>query len=154
VARRTLARLERVSARLAAAAGRFGADALTHAELGWAADASSLALRRGLAGQRWIAWRERPARLDARARRALARELAALAGEQRALGARLRRLWLARSRPSNYEFTGRRLARAIASTTRAARALEANRPPAPPGPHEGFTPAAVFRHLKASMSAG
>jgi len=153
-ARRTLARLDRVSARLAASTGRFGADALTHAELCWAAEASSLALRRGLAGQRWIAWRERPVRLDARARRALARELGALAGEQRALAARLRRLWLARSRPSNYEITARRLARAIASTTRAARALEGNRPPAPPEPHEGFTPAAVFRHLKASLDAG
>jgi hypothetical protein len=154
VARRTLARLARTTARLAAAERRFGNDTLTHAELGWAADASSLALRRALAGRRWIAWRERPASLDARARRALARELAGLAGEHRELGARLRRLWLARSRPSNYEITGRRLARAIASTARAARALERNRPPAPPEPHEGFTTAAVFRHLKTSVGAG
>lgn len=153
-ARRTLARLGRFASRLAAAGRRFGADALTHAELTWAADASSLALRRALAGRRWIAWRERPAGLDRRARRALARELAALAGEQRRLGVRLRRLWLARSRPSNYEITGRRLARAIASTARAARALERGRPPPPPGPHEGFTPAEVFRRLKASAGAG
>jgi hexosaminidase len=69
---RTLGRLERVQARLAGAADRFGADALTHAELSWAADASVHALRRGLAGRRWIAWRERPAGLDARGRRALA----------------------------------------------------------------------------------
>jgi hexosaminidase len=149
-ARRTLARLERVRTRLAGAAHRFGADALTHAELTWAADASALALRRALAGGRWVAWRERPAALDARARRALARELSGLAAEQRRLGVRRRRLWLARSRPSNYEMTGRRLARAVASTTRAARALARNRPPAPPAPHEGFTIGAVFRHLKAS----
>src|SRR5690606_16989902 len=118
-ARRTLARLARTSARLARSAERFGADARTHAELVWAADASAHALRRALAGLAWMAWRERPARLDARARRALARELRALAGEQRALGTRLRRLWLARSRPSNFEITGRRLARAVASTLRA-----------------------------------
>ncbi|HEY8493724.1 MAG TPA: glycoside hydrolase family 20 zincin-like fold domain-containing protein [Myxococcota bacterium] len=152
-ARRTLARLARASAQLARSADRFGADARTHAELVWAADASAHALRRALAGLEWMAWRERPARLDARGRRALARTLRALAAEQRALGARLRRLWLARSRPSNFEITGRRLARAIASTLRAARALERGRPPAPPGPHEGFTMAAVFRRLKASARA-
>jgi hypothetical protein len=149
---RTLGRLERVRARLAGAADRFGADALTHAELTWAADASAHALRRGLAGRRWIAWRERPADLDARGRRALARELATLADAQRVLARRLRRLWLARSRPSNYEWTGGRLSRAIASTVRAARALERDRPPAPPGPHEGFTMPAVFRRLKASLA--
>ena len=150
-ARRTLAGLERVARRLDRARPRFGADAQTHAELVWAAEASAHALRRALAGRRWVAWRERPASLDARARRALARELDALAAEHQRLGARLRRLWLARSRPSNYEITGRRLARAIASTRRAARALRANRPPAPPAPHEGFTLGAVFRHLKASL---
>src|SRR5690606_41233457 len=137
-ARRTLAGLERVSRRLARARARFGADAQTHAELVWAAEASAHALRRALAARRWVAWRERPASLDARARRALARELDALAAEHQRLGARLPRPWLARSRPANYEITGRRLARAIASTRRAARALRANRPPAPPAPHEGF----------------
>ena len=154
VARRTLARLERVQARLAGAADRFGADTQTHQELCYAADASLLALRRALAGERWIAWRERPDRLDARERRALARELTTLANEQRRLMKRLRRLWRARSRPSNFELTGRRIARSIASTTRAARALERNRPPAPPAPHEGFTMGAVFRHLKESLSGG
>lgn len=153
-ARRTLSRLTRLASRLAAAERCFGPDALTHAELTWAADASSHALRRALAGRRWIAWRERPAGLDARGRRALARELRALAREQRQLGARLRRLWLTRSRPSNYEITGRRLSRAIASTARAARALELDRPPPALGPHEGFTAAAVFRRLKASVGAG
>ena len=154
VARRTMARLERVRARLAGAADRFGADALTYRELCYAADASLLALRKGLAGQRWIAWRERPDSLDSRARRALARELTTLAGEQRALRSRLRGLWQARSRPSDFDLTGRRIARAIASTRRAAVALERNRPPAPPAPHEGFTMAAVFRHLKESLSGG
>ncbi len=154
VAGRTLARLERVQARLAGAADRFGADTQTYQELCYAADASLLALRRALAGRRWIAWREQPDRLAARARRALARELATLASEQRELATRLRRLWRARSRSSNFELTGRRLARAISSTARAARALERNRPPAPPAPHEGFTMGAVFRHLKESLSGG
>jgi hypothetical protein len=154
VAQRTRARLERVQARLAGAADRFGADTRTYQELCYAADASLLALRKGLAGQRWIAWREQPDRLDGTERRALARELATLASEQRELATRLRRLWLARSRPSNFAITGRRLARSIASTSRAARALERNRPPAPPAPHEGFTMAAVFRRLHQSLSGG
>jgi hypothetical protein len=154
VVARTLARFERVRARLAGAADRFGVDTKTYEELGYAADASILALRKALAGRRWIAWREHPDRLDARARRALARELATLAREQRELRKRLRRLWRARSRPSNFERTGRRIARSIASLLRAAGALDRNRPPAPPAPHEGFTMASVFQHLKQSMSGG
>jgi hexosaminidase len=153
-ARRTLARLERLRARLAGAEDRFGADAVTHAELAWAADASIHALRKAFAGRRYVAWRERPGSLDTRTRRALSRELARLAAEQRGLGARLRRLWLARSRPSNFEITGRRLARSLASLRRAARALASGRPPPPPPPHEGFSTAAVFQHLKEVARAG
>lgn len=151
-AARTLVRLERVRARLAGAADRFGADPLTFEELGHAADASLLALRKGLAGRRWIAWREQPDGLDARARRALARELATLATEQREARVRLQRLWRARSRPSDFELTARRIGRSIASLRRAARALERGRPPPPPAPHEGFTMGAVFRHLQQSLS--
>jgi hypothetical protein len=150
-ARRTLARLEAVAARLARARARFGADAQTHAELCHAAAASALALRKALAGARYLAWRERPGCLDARARRRLARELAGLAGEQRRQGATLRRLWLARSRPSNWARVARRLARSVASLGGAAGALERGRPPAPPPPHEGFTPGAVLRALRDAM---
>jgi hypothetical protein len=121
---------------------------LTHAELCWAAEASLFALRKAQAGQRYLAWRAKPARLDARRRRALARELAALAGEQQRLGSALRRQWLARSRPLNFEQSGLRMARAAASLRAAARALERNRPPAPPPPHEGFAPANVLRELR------
>jgi hypothetical protein len=152
-ARRTLARLERVRARLAGAEDRFGGDTVTWSELVWAADASLFSLRKAFAGLRWVAWRERRASLDARARRALARELARLAAEQRELGTRLRRLWLARSRPSGFEITGRRLVRAGASLRRAARALEANRPPAPPAPHAGFALGEVFRRLREAARA-
>ena len=150
--RRTLGRLERVRARIARSRSRFGADAITHAELALAADESIHAVRKALAGHRYLAWREEPTRLDARARRALARELASLAQAQHALAARLRALWLERSRPSNFEITDRRIERSIASLRRAARALERDRPPAPPPPHEGFSTAAVFAELKRSAA--
>jgi len=56
-----------------------------------AADASHFAVRKALAGRAYLAWRRRPARLDAAGRRRLGRELAALAREQAALGRRPRR---------------------------------------------------------------
>ncbi|RIK99534.1 MAG: hypothetical protein DCC71_20360, partial [Proteobacteria bacterium] len=46
----------------------------------------------------------------------------------------------------------RRIERAIASLRRAARALDANRPPAPPPAHEGFAPGVVIRELLASIA--
>ncbi len=140
--------LERVRARLSRARPGFAADPLTGAELGYAADASLHACRKALAGLEYLAWRRRPARFDAAGRRRLARRLAALAAEQRQLVLRLRRLWLARSHPSEFEITGRRLERAVSSLRRAARALERNRPPAPPPPHPGFTVPEVFRRLR------
>jgi hypothetical protein len=115
--------------------------------MNWALEASRHAVRRTLAGQRYLAWRRRPERLDAAARRRLASELRKLADEQAALGRELRRLWLLRSEPDGYAVTQRRLARAIASLRRAARALASNRPPAPPPPHPGFTIATIFRAL-------
>ena len=146
--RRSLRRLERVRARLARARNTLASDRLTADELAYAADASLLAVRKALAARAYVGWRRRPQRLDAPARRRLATELGRLAVEQAALRRTLRRLWLRRSRPSNFEITGRRLERSIASLRRAARALERNRPPAPPPPHEGVTPAAAIRVLK------
>ena len=133
--RRSLRRLERLRERLPRARDLFRRERLTWEETCLAADASQLACRKALLGRSTLAWRRRPARLDARARRRLARELEALAREQRLLGRRLRRLWLRRSRPEGFELTRRRLAASIASLRRAARALRANRPPAPPPPH-------------------
>lgn len=146
--KRSLARLERVRRRIAAAKTRFGEDALTHAELLYAADASIHALRKALAGLDYVAWRERPDRLSAAGRRKLARAMNALAEEGRALAERLAELWLARSHVSEIEKTARRIDRAIASLGRAARALASNRPPAPPPEHEGFAPGVVIRILR------
>jgi len=146
--RRSLRRLERLEARLAGARDRFGADALTWEELRYAAAASLLAVRKTLAGRAWLAWRRRPAGLDARGRRRLARELAGLAEEQAALRRELRQLWLRRSRPSDFAFVDRRLRRSIASLRRAARRLTAGRPPPPPPPHPGITRAGVLAALR------
>jgi hypothetical protein len=145
--RRTLRRLLRERDRLRAARHRFRREALTFEEMCLAADASLHALRKALAGQRYLAWRREPARLGAGARRRLASDLRALAREQSALGRELRRLWLERSEPDGFEIVQRRLARSIASLRRAARALAANRPPAPPPPHPGFSVATILAAL-------
>jgi hypothetical protein len=150
--RKSRARLERTRKRLAGAKARFAGDPIAHGELLYAADASIHALRKALAGLDYVAWRERPAKLDAKARRRLASECTQLAKEERALLARLRTLWLARSRLSNFEMTSRRLQRSTASLARAARALAANRPPATPPAHEGFSPGIVIRALRDAIA--
>jgi hypothetical protein len=146
-------RLARVRARLERESARFGGDALTHAELLYAADASLLAVRKARAAREWIAWRRGARALDGAARRRLAGELRHLAAEQARLGRALRRLWLRRARPSNFEITARRVARAVASLRRAANALACNRPPSPPPPHPGVTTAAVFQVLREAARA-
>ena len=150
--RRSLRRLERVRERLAAARDAFRADPLSWSELAWAADATLHAARKGLAGQELLAWRRRPARLDARARRRLARELSGLAAEQVSLGQELRRLWLRRSRPSDFALTKRRLERSVRSLGRTARSLERNRPAPPPPEHAGYAPGPVSRALYRSLA--
>ena len=152
VVRKSRARIERTRKRLAAAKARFAGDPVAHGELLYAADASIHALRKALAGLDYVAWRERPDKLDTKARRRLANECTRLAKEERALLARLHALWLARSRPSNFELTSRRLRRSTASLARAARALTANRPPAPPPAHEGFSPGVVIRALRDAVA--
>jgi hypothetical protein len=150
--RRGLARLRRARARIEAAAEAFGGDELTRAELLHAADASVFALEKATAAREWLAWRRHPARSDARARRSLGRRLAALAREQAGLGRGLRRLWLKRSRPSEFQVTRRRLDASIRSLRRAARALERNAPPPAPEPPQGFDPGAVVRAVRASQA--
>lgn len=150
--RRSLRRVERVRERLTAARDAFGADPQSFGELVWAADATRHAARKGLAGQELLAWRRRPTRLDARARRRLARALSRLAAEQVALGRELRRLWLLRSRPSDFALTKRRLDRSLRSLRRAARSLERNRPAPPPPEHPGYAPGPVFQALYRSLA--
>jgi len=135
---RAARRLERVRERIDRARHRFRRETRTWRELRYAADASAFAVEKALAGGAYLAWRRKPSALDARARRGLARRLRVLAERQRALGRRLQRLWLARSRPSNLELTLRRLRRSARSLVAAARALERNRPPPPPPPHPGY----------------
>jgi len=124
--------LARVRERLARARERFGDRELTYRELEYAADASGLAVRKARAGLDYLDWRRKPASLDARSRRRLARELAGLADEQARLGRRLRALWLARSAVSNLDRNLRRLGKSVRSLRAAARALERNRPSPPP----------------------
>jgi hypothetical protein len=142
-------RLERVRSELAGARARFGDDGLTWEELVYAADASLLAVRKARAARSWMAWRRGRKKLAAPGRRSLARSLRALADEQAALGRILRRLWLRRSRPSNFELTRRRLDASLRSLRRAARALERNRPPTPPPAERGVDVGAAFRALAA-----
>jgi hypothetical protein len=152
VLRRTLRRLEAVTERLEGAADAFGAHTQTRDELVYAGKASQHAARKGLAGGTYLAWRKRPGSLDARARRRLAGELRSLARQQRVLGRRLRQLWLARSRPSNFEITKQRLDVAVTSLRRAARALDRNRPPPPPDPPSDFFPGSVVSALRATAA--
>jgi hypothetical protein len=135
--RRSLQRLERCRLRIRDAADAFASDPLTRDELLFAADASLFAVRKSLMAGEWLAWRRKPAQLDARGRGRLARSLELLAAEQTDLGKTLARLWLARSRPSNLEMTRRRLDCSRQSLRRAARALRRNAVPAPaPDPAE------------------
>ncbi len=150
--RRTRRRLARVRDRLAGAAGAFGPDAVTHAELVLAADASLHAVDKAMAGRRFAAWRDDPATLDARGRRTLARSLTQLADAQVALRQRLRKLWRARCHPSNFAIVGRRLDRAVASLRRAARALARNRTPTAVAP-TAVTPELTATTLRASLNA-
>jgi hexosaminidase len=140
---RCRSKLEKVRERLQVP-DAFGKDILTRDELLYAADASLFAVRKASAGRAWIAWRRNPSSLKARERRRLARELAALATEQTALARQLRRLWLARSEVSNLARTKKRIDVSIRGLRRAARALEKNRPPAPPPTHPGLKPADAF----------
>ena len=149
---RSLARLERLKERLARAQGDFRREALTHREMVWAAEASHFAARKALAALPLLAWRRGSAALDARARRRLAGELSRLAGEQVGLGRELQGLWLARSRPSNFELTRRRLDRSVRSLRAAARSLERGRPKPLPAEHPGYGMMDVYRALLRSLA--
>ncbi len=108
-------------------------------------------MRKALAVGESVAWRRKPDALTAAGRRKLARKLRGLADEQVALGSRLRKLWHARARPSNFNDTHRRLMRSVKALRQAATALERGRAPAPP-PDEPLTPAGVLHALRASLA--
>jgi hypothetical protein len=146
--RRSLQRLEKCRARIRDARDAFARDPLTHDELLFAADASIFAVGKALAALEWLAWRERPDRLDAAGRRRLARSLELLAGEQNILGRRLARLWLARSLPSNLEITRRRIRRSQQSLRRAARALRRNAAPPPAPDHAEIGIRTIYLELR------
>ncbi|MEE2673835.1 MAG: glycoside hydrolase family 20 zincin-like fold domain-containing protein [Myxococcota bacterium] len=124
--------LTKIRERLLQAKAKFGDREITYLELLYAADASLHAARKGLAALDYLAWRQQPDRLGSRERKRLARTLSQLADEQAVLGRTLRRLWLARSAVSNLDRNERRLRKSVTSLRRAARALEQNRPTAPP----------------------
>ncbi len=146
-----LTRLGKLRARIEAAHERCTAEHLALKEMLYAADASRFALEKARAGLDYNAWRRDPALWKAGDRRRLARRLADLAGEQTALGRRLKRLWLARSLPSDFEVTRRRLMRSVRAMRKAARALENNRP-SPPPTREPITVAGVLRAVRESLA--
>jgi len=145
--RRTRRKLGRVIGGLAD--GRaLAADAQTAAEIRWAAEASLLAVEKGLQAGLYFAWRTGEIALGARERRAAARALEKLAGRQRQLAVDFRRCWLARNHRSNLAVNQRRIDRSVRSLRRAARELARNEPgPAPPE-HPGFAPARVLAALR------
>ena len=151
---RAITRLERVQRRIAAKRAdpaKAGRDERTLDELLYAADASLFTLRKAQAALEWDAWRRAPASLGASQRRELSGRLADLAAQQQALGRRLRRLWLARSEPSNLSDTERRLLRSVRSLRHAARTLAKNRPGSPPA-REPITPQGALRAVRASLA--
>jgi len=149
--RRSARKLERIRASLDATLARASAEPVAVEELRYAVDASLFAVRKALAVGESVAWRRKPSGLTAAARRKLARELRGLADEQVALGARLRKLWHTRARPSNHADTHGRLMRSVKALRQAASALERGRAPAPP-PDEPLTPAGVLLALRASLA--
>ncbi len=126
---KTLNRLESLAEELDNTPQAFAGDPLAEAEFRLGLASSILAARKGVAGKDYVEWRRDARRLNARARRKLATEMKALADEQIALGKELRRLWLARSYPSNFEITRGYLKTSARSLRDAARNLEENDPP-------------------------
>ncbi len=101
-------------------------------EIAWSADATRLALKKGLAAIEYNEWRTDPKSLTAADRRRLAGRLLQSAEEQVEHLARLQRLWLARSAISEFELTRKRIRRSIAGLRTGARRLRQNSPPRPP----------------------
>jgi hypothetical protein len=108
---------------------------LARHEIAWAAEATRLAIEKGLCALDYNGWRSEPGRLDARARRRLASRLDRLAEQQRDQLARLETLWLARNAISDFDKVRKRIRRSISSLRTASRKLRENTPPRPPRGH-------------------
>lgn len=119
----TLRRLQRIEKSFLARAGRFDRRPGARDELRFAIEASIVAARKGLAAYRFLRWHDGELSLSAAARRALSKELRLLATEQSLLKRRLRQLWLARNRPSNFEMTSEMYRKSVRGLRRAARKI-------------------------------
>lgn len=126
---RSTKKLARVREQIDSARPCFTIEKATWHELLYAADASLFALEKATAARRYNAWRRKPKSLDARQRARLAKHLRELATKQSALLTRLRKLWLARAKISNFELTEGRVKRSVKSLRDAAKHLIDNAPP-------------------------
>ncbi len=131
---RSATRLDRVLKEIANA-GLAEADhdfnGLARQEIAWAADATRLAVEKGLAALDYNGWREDPAGLGVTARRRLARRFDDLANEQADQLQRFEALWLARSEISELAKIRKRIRRSIHSLRDASRRLRKNAPSRP-----------------------
>jgi hypothetical protein len=104
---------------------------LARQEIAWAADATRLAINKGLAALDYNAWREQPTSLGAAPRRRLARRFDELAEEQADQLSRFETLWLARSEISELPKIRKRIRRSITGMRDASRRLRKNNPSRP-----------------------
>jgi len=133
--------LERSATRLDRVVKEIASDGLAEAdhdftglarqEIAWAADATRLAINKGLAVLDYNAWRERPTSLGAAPRRKLARRFDELAEEQADQLSRFETLWLARSEISELPKIRKRIRRSITGMRDASRRLRKNNPSRP-----------------------
>lgn len=123
---------------------------LARQEIAWAADATRLAVDKGLAALEYNGWRARPKDLTAAGRRRLARRLDLLADEQAEQLRRLKALWLARSEISDFESTRRRVRRSITGLRAGARRLRQNAPPRPPRDAK-LDMLTIYDHVRSEM---
>ncbi len=148
--RSALARLEQLRPRIVAAIDRSAKPPRSLHEMLYACDASAFAVRKAGTARELLAWRRGETALGAPARRRLAARLTALADEQASLGRRLRELWLARARPSNLEFTLRRVRNSVRMLRRAAKRLAENRPGRAPTRNE-FSHKGAIEAMRATV---
>jgi len=133
---------------LAAASDDFAG--LARQEIAWAAEATRLAVEKGLAALDYNSWREDPDRLNATTRRQLARRFDDLVEEQTNQLRRFEAIWLARSAISDLPKIRKRIRRSITGLRDAARRLRKNMPPRPARPSE-LSMLAVYNEIRHEM---